>query len=279
MIRLITGAIIVLLTANTLSAQYVNTDSLILIPGYQAPVTLHEYNSNLTSALMEEFSSENFWKNERISPLGLMLSQFEIPSDGKVISRFGIRSNRMHTGTDIKMPKGDTIYAAFYGTVTRAKYHYGYGNMVALDHGNNLETSYSHLSGFLVKVGENVVKGQPVGLAGSTGRATTSHLHFEIREENKPYDPELVFDFENGKVREEIRNISHLVQLQPESKMPVQYASHSSGQSDQKLYTVKNGDSLWKISKYYRTSVNTLCMLNNLNEKSVLRVGMVLKLQ
>lgn len=266
------------MTVSSLSAQYINTDSLIMLPGYRDPLTLHEYNSNIESEMLEEFTKENFRTAERISLLGFMLSQFEIPSDGKVISRFGIRSRRMHTGTDIKMNKGDTIYAAFYGTVTRSKYYYGYGNMVALDHGNNIETSYSHLSAFLVELGENVEKGQPVGLAGSTGRATTSHLHFEIREENKPYDPELVYDFANGKVREEIRNITHLAQLLPESS-PVHVANNSSAQVIPNSYIVKNGDSLWKISRNFRTSVNTLCMLNNLSENSVLRVGMVLKLQ
>lgn len=276
--RLITGAIIFFLTVTSLSAQYVNTDSLIVIPGYHEPVILHDYNAIVEAELETKLSEENFWMNERISSLGLMLSQFAIPSDGEVISSFGIRSRRMHTGTDIKMNKGDTIFAAFYGRVTRAKYHYGYGNMVVVDHGNNLETSYSHLSAFLVEAGQNVTKGQPVGLAGSTGRATTNHLHFEIREDNKPYDPELVYDFANGKIRGELRNITHLAQLLPESS-PVHLADHFSAQTAPNSYIVKNGDSLWKISRYFRTSINTICMLNNLNENSVLRVGMVLKLQ
>jgi murein DD-endopeptidase MepM/ murein hydrolase activator NlpD len=202
-----------LFTVYYLQAQYVNSDSLMIIPGLAEPVTLFAFDSMIYALPETELSSgQSFFYGQHI-PSGQLLSQFTLPSNGKVISRFGPRNGRMHTGADIKMNRGDTIYATFYGTVTRAKYYYGYGNMVTIEHGNSLETSYAHLSEFLVKYGETLVKGQPVGLAGSTGRATTNHLHFEIREGNKPFDPELVFDFENGLIRLEVQDAYNLTEL------------------------------------------------------------------
>jgi murein DD-endopeptidase MepM/ murein hydrolase activator NlpD len=126
----------------------------------------------------------------------------------------------------------------------------------------------------LVKLNEIVEKGQPVGLAGSTGRATTSHLHFEIREKNKPFDPELVFDFENGTIRNEVSKTNNLSELHKMLK-PAGYANNIPVPQH---YTVRYGDSLWKIARRFKTTIKSLCQLNNLNEKSVLQIGMVLKL-
>ena len=259
----------------TLHAQYINTDSLFIFPNFEKPVTLSEFDSMLLITPETELLPGDMFYYELQATKGIHLPElFSFPCTGKVISRFGLRSGRMHTGTDIKMNKGDTIYASFNGVVTRARYYYGYGNMVALDHGNNIATSYSHLSVILAKPGENVVKGQPVGLAGSTGRATTSHLHFEIRENNKPFDPELVFDFENGTIRKEVSLTSNLAELHKMLK-PAGYANNIPVPQH---YTVRYGDSLWKISRRYKTTIKSLCSLNNLNEGSVLRIGMVLKL-
>jgi murein DD-endopeptidase MepM/ murein hydrolase activator NlpD len=251
-------------------AQYINTDSLVIVEGFTLPLLIAELDS------LERFSPEvlpDYFSPGTMSS-GYLLSLFSLPGNGKVISRFGPRSGRMHTGTDIKMNRGDTIYAAFDGQVTRAKYYYGYGNMVVLDHGNHLETCYAHLTKCLVRPGESVSLGEPVGLAGATGRATTSHLHFEIREHDRPYDPELVFDFENGKVRKVVEKMDNLAELHKELK-PKGYSVH---QPVPEKHIVRNGDSLWKISRRYRTSINTLCRLNNLTEGSVLQIGQVLKL-
>ncbi|MDD4144156.1 MAG: M23 family metallopeptidase [Prolixibacteraceae bacterium] len=273
--RIILIVQIIIFNLFTLHAQYINTDSLLIFPGFDEPVTICEYDSMLLIAPESELLPGDMFYYEHQSAKGKHLPElFSFPCKGKVISRFGPRSGRIHTGTDIKMNKGDTIYAAFNGVVTRARYYYGYGNMVAIDHGNNLETSYSHLSMILVSLGENVKKGEPVGLAGSTGRATTNHLHFEIREQNKPFDPELVYDFDNGTIRKEVAVTNNLTELHQMLK-PAGYAGNDPAPQH---YKVKYGDSLWKISRRFKTTVNSLCRLNNLNEKSVLRIGMVLKL-
>jgi murein DD-endopeptidase MepM/ murein hydrolase activator NlpD len=244
-------------------AQYINPDSLIVIEGLNIECLISELDS------MEIYSTD--FSEETLNS-GYLLSMFSIPGAGNVISRFGPRSGRMHTGTDIKMNKGDTIYAAFDGIVTRRKYYHGYGNMVVLDHGNNIETYYAHLSGYLVKNGVSVEMGEPIGLAGATGRATTSHLHFEIREDGKPYDSELVFDFENGKTRSKVAEMVNLAELQQELKPK----GYSVNKPVSQKYVVRSGDSLYKISKRTKTTIKSLCMLNSLKETSVLQIGQVL---
>lgn len=262
--------VLLLIIGRIAGAQYVNTDSLMIIPGFESPFTLHK------AEIMElNFSGPDYVKNLRG---GELLLQFLIPADGKVISHFGIRSGRMHTGTDIKMQKGDTIYAAYNGSVSHAHYYYGYGNLVVIQHEKNIETYYGHLSKFLVKPGEWIRKGEPLGLAGATGRATTSHLHFEIRENDEPYNPELVFDFENGWIHRNIEHVEYLADLKKKNGNDSSTNDYSVNKSLSQKYIVRSGDSLYKISRRAKTSVQALCRLNQLTESSVLQVGQVLTL-
>lgn len=122
---------------------------------------------------------------------------FVFPFKGKVISPFGYRGRRIHTGTDIKLKLNDEVYSAFDGVVRMAKRYSGYGNIVVIRHPNGLETVYSHLNKIKVKVNQEVKAGDLVGLGGRTGRATTTHLHFETRFLGQPFNPEKLLDFES----------------------------------------------------------------------------------
>ena len=123
--------------------------------------------------------------------------------DSKVISQFGSRGGRRHTGVDIKTKANDKILAAFDGVVTLSQSHYGYGKCIRIKHSNGLETLYSHNSKNLVKVGDRVKAGQVIGLTGQTGRATTPHLHFECRINDRPFDPGKIFDHLNHALKME----------------------------------------------------------------------------
>jgi murein DD-endopeptidase MepM/ murein hydrolase activator NlpD len=90
-------------------------------------------------------------------------------------------SRRMHQGIDIPGPLGTPIYATADGVVERAERSGGYGNLVQINHGNGLETRYGHLSKLIAQPNERVRRGQLIGLMGSTGRSTGSHLHYEVR--------------------------------------------------------------------------------------------------
>ena len=105
----------------------------------------------------------------------------------RLTSSFGTRSDpfngraRMHQGIDIPGPIGTPVYATADGIVRRAQWAGGYGNLVEINHGNGLETRYGHLSKVIAQPNERVRRGQLIGLMGSTGRSTGSHLHYEVR--------------------------------------------------------------------------------------------------
>lgn len=107
--------------------------------------------------------------------------------DLKLTSNYGARSDpfngrtRMHKGIDIPGPVGTPIFATADGIVSRSQRMNGYGNLVEISHGNDTHTRYAHLSKLMVKPNERVHRGQVIGLMGSTGRSTGSHLHYEIR--------------------------------------------------------------------------------------------------
>ena len=240
--------------------QYTNTDELLFIPGLQQPISLHDFNER--QEIKEEVSAH-------------YLSQFLLPGNGgHIISRFGPRSGRMHYGTDIKMNEGDTVLAANSGFVARANWGYGFGNLIIIRHENNIETYYAHLSEFLVEPGTFVNKGEAIALAGSTGRARGPHLHFEMRENNTPFDAEMVFDFENNTIREEAKFANALSQLHKTLK-PKGYANNL---AVPEFYKVKPGDSLWVISRRFKTPIPTLCQLNKITENSILQIGQPLKM-
>jgi murein DD-endopeptidase MepM/ murein hydrolase activator NlpD len=110
-------------------------------------------------------------------------------------SGFGVRSDpfrggaAMHSGVDIPGPIGTPIYATADGVVDRAGWVGGYGNMVELGHGRGIQTRYGHLSSIMVSAGTRVKRGQLVGLMGSTGRSTGSHLHYEVRLDGTAVNP------------------------------------------------------------------------------------------
>jgi murein DD-endopeptidase MepM/ murein hydrolase activator NlpD len=95
-----------------------------------------------------------------------------------------------HRALDIAAAEGTSIYAADSGYVALEGWsNVGYGNMILIDHGNGFQTLYAHLKGFVVRQGDSVKKGQKIATMGSTGRATGTHLHFEIRKAGVQRNP------------------------------------------------------------------------------------------
>jgi murein DD-endopeptidase MepM/ murein hydrolase activator NlpD len=118
-----------------------------------------------------------------------------IASSVKIGSSFGYRVDpftggaRFHSGVDIKAAWGDPVGASQTGVIKFAGWHSGYGNLVIVDHGGGVTTHYAHLSSFAVAVGTRVGRGTIVGRAGSTGRSTSPHLHYEVRIDDNPVNP------------------------------------------------------------------------------------------
>ena len=110
------------------------------------------------------------------------------PVSGPVVSGFGLRWGRMHTGIDIGVGYGAPIHAAASGTVIFAGWMGGYGNFVIVDHGGGLSTAYAHQSSIAVGGGA-VSQGQVLGYVGCTGHCFGPHLHFEVRVNGSAVDP------------------------------------------------------------------------------------------
>ena len=115
--------------------------------------------------------------------------QLSWPVSGPVTSSFGVRWGRMHEGIDIAVGQGTPVRAAAAGTVIYAGWMEGYGNLVAIDHGNGLSTAYGHNSSLASSVGQSVSAGQVIAYSGSTGHSTGPHVHFEVRVNGAPVDP------------------------------------------------------------------------------------------
>jgi murein DD-endopeptidase MepM/ murein hydrolase activator NlpD len=94
-----------------------------------------------------------------------------------------------HEGIDFASPNGTPIVAAAGGVVIAAEYHPQYGNMLQIDHGNDIVSRYAHASRLWVKTGDIVKRGQHIADIGSTGRSTGSHLHFEVHVKGVPQNP------------------------------------------------------------------------------------------
>lgn len=115
------------------------------------------------------------------------------PVSGVVTSRFGsIESVRYgaHTGLDIGAATGTPIKATAPGTVTHASWMGSYGNLVIISHGNGIETYYAHCSRIAVTKGQQVNSGDIISYVGSTGNSTGPHLHFEVRINGTPVNPQ-----------------------------------------------------------------------------------------
>ncbi len=102
----------------------------------------------------------------------------------------GYWSSGVHTGLDFAGPVGTPILAAASGKVVSTGYEGAYGNQIIIDHGDGYQTTYNHLSGISVSVGDKVSTGDQVGKRGSTGNSTGAHLHFEVTKDGKFVDPE-----------------------------------------------------------------------------------------
>jgi murein DD-endopeptidase MepM/ murein hydrolase activator NlpD len=123
---------------------------------------------------------------------------FVLPGTGPVTSPYGPRLHpildyvKLHTGTDFGAGDG-IVYAADRGVVLFSEYNVAYGNMTVVDHGKvgglRITTMYAHMSAAGVEAGDRVLRGQALGVIGSTGFSTGPHLHFEVRVDGEPLDP------------------------------------------------------------------------------------------
>jgi LysM repeat protein len=192
-------------------------------------------------------------------------SFFVQPVIGPVTSYFGDKRN--HNGIDIDLEVWDTVVTAFDGVVRIARYHGGYGRVVVVRHYNGLETLYAHLHRLKVEPGDKVKAGQLIGLGGSSGNSTGSHLHFECRFKGKPINAGSFIDFEAHQL------INDTLVLK---KTVWNYSALPKGV---KYHKVVKGEFLYLIARKYGTSISAICSLNGISRNSILKVGQRLRIE
>ena len=118
------------------------------------------------------------------------------PVEGKVIETFGKQRNpkfstfTINNGLKIEAVAGTPVHAVFEGTVLFSQWFKGYGNLIILDHGNRVFSLYGNVKSPLVAAGQRVAGGQPIAGVGESEDASSGHLYFEIRQDNRPEDPQ-----------------------------------------------------------------------------------------
>lgn len=215
------------------------------------------------------------------------LTGHHYPYKGYMSSKYGPRKGRSHQGVDLPLKTGDPIYATFDGVVRySASSSSGYGNLVIVRHDNGLETYYAHLSERMVEANDRVVAGQQIGKGGSTGRSSGPHLHFETRYKGQSFDPERLFDFKTG----ELRNSEILLKrrhfsiyskyeqdFNDEEEVAKQEAQERAAASTPKpttqYHTIVAGDTFGSLARKYNTTSEAIQKLNPGVEPTKIRIG------
>ena len=172
---------------NSLSENLKSDNNVCAIPGVERPEAMIKPLKARPEMSFGETESANVriplrYNNpfpesgELVVPLCELETEFCYPYPGKLISPFGRRGRSNHTGIDIKAIPNDTIRAAMPGVVRMSKPYSGYGNLVVIRHYNGIETVYAHQSRNLVRVNDVVEAGDPIGLAGRTGRPPSTSI-------------------------------------------------------------------------------------------------------
>lgn len=149
----------------------------------------------LEAEVKEEPKKQTVLIGTKAIPSSLGTGALDNPTRGTVTSPFGRRWGRMHSGVDIANTRGTAIVAADGGIVNFAGWKGDYGLAVIISHGENRTTLYGHCEELLVKKGDKVDKGQIIAKMGNTGRVTGVHLHFEVRVNNVPQNPNKYIDY------------------------------------------------------------------------------------
>lgn len=160
---------------------------------YTTNYSIIESEVELASA--EEIVKEKVVEQQKIIGSTLDGVYFKVkPVEGVITSRYGAYDtslrNHAHSGLDIGAPNGTDIKAAADGKVTYSGVMGGYGNLIIIDHGNNIQTYYGHCSKLYAKVGDKVEAGDVIAAVGSTGNSSGNHLHFEIRKNGSTINPQ-----------------------------------------------------------------------------------------
>lgn len=260
----------------------------------------HDTNDTLAQNLTD--IKADFWDTTVYDPYKNSISEFPFNiqfkdstyaspvSHKKVItSRYGWRRGRPHKGIDIDLVTGDSVVSMFNGIVRFARYSRGHGKTIVVRHYNGLETTYAHLSHIAVKANDSVSKGQYIGKGGNTGRSSGSHLHLNVSYNGQYIHPEYLFNFDETNTmrsqniwvtrkwtRPSFHNAKRLSKLALHETKEDALASLV---KQRKVYVVRKGDTLSRISARNNTSITSICRTNKIQRNATLKIGQKLILE
>jgi murein DD-endopeptidase MepM/ murein hydrolase activator NlpD len=197
-----------------------------------------------------------------------------------ITSRFGYRWGRIHAGVDVDLNTGDPVYAAFDGIVRLSSWNGGFGNCIVIRHYNGLETVYGHLSKQEVPANTYVKAGDLIGLGGSTGHSTGSHLHFETRYEGNPFNPMEIFVFPAGVLKADQLILTPETFGVARSGGAYEFAEGAKVHYRKSVFLrVKPGDTLYGIADRYNISASELARKNKISLNGNLLAGRRLRIR
>jgi murein DD-endopeptidase MepM/ murein hydrolase activator NlpD len=198
------GAYPLQLRAETLVGKAISFEKKIRVERQRYPQVLLTVPGRYTAPSLEDLRQIEQDKETKaqifktVSPDRQWKGSFVPPANAEISDVFGIARvfngtvQSTHQGLDFRVSSGTSVAAVNSGRVLLARSLFFEGNCVVIDHGQGLLTLYLHLSKFSVKEGDEVSKGQPIGLSGGTGRATGPHLHLAVRWQGVYLDPQVL---------------------------------------------------------------------------------------
>jgi murein DD-endopeptidase MepM/ murein hydrolase activator NlpD len=201
----------------------------------------------------------------------------------KQTSQFGPRWGKMHSGVDLDLETGDPVYSTFDGIVRVSGTNSGYGNFMVVRHYNGLETLYGHLSQRGLEPGAYVKATDEIGLGGSTGHSTGSHLHYETRYEGNYFNPNYIFTFSADAT--DVTGDHFMLSSRVFDSYGLGIANEY-GSAGEKVRTrrtawtrVHSGDTLYSIAQRAGISADKLARMNGMRLSSNLKAGKRLRVQ
>ncbi len=234
------------------------------------------------------------WDTKIIDPYDIDAKEFDEPVDielyntaagrnwaapleiVKQTSPFGPRWGRLHAGVDLDLETGYPVNSVFDGIVRVSHYdRSGYGNYVVVRHYNGFETLYGHLASPGAEPGTIVKAGDQIGVGGSTGRSTGSHLHFETRYEGNPMNPKNIYSFNPFEpVSDHIIITARSFDIRSLSLKNEFGSVGDKVRSRSRAWTkVRQGDTLGAIARRTGVSIAKLKKLNGMRNSSAIRAG------
>lgn len=192
-VKRLVAAVVPFIAVISTAAQAVNVPSLA--PAQEAPLAAQAAVASPEGDPVFRGLFDSWKRKDDGKPAVIAIPSGKPVGDFKFTSGYGLRSDpfrnsaAMHAGIDLAGPIGTPIYATADGVVSFAGWWYGYGNLIEVAHGKAIETRYGHLSKIFVKPNTRVKRGELIGLMGSTGRSTGSHLHYEVRIDGRAVNP------------------------------------------------------------------------------------------